>query len=120
MGGFPEGWGMVTGQRDASRVYMRGIGDTPYLHVTELGTPGVVSFAYELREPGQLTELAKLPGLSAVEQLDAPGGGARVRLRDPNGLWLALGTGREPGDPLPPRPVVRPPDGASRPEGPAP
>src|SRR5260370_3985725 len=106
--------------RDASRVYMRGSGDRPYLHATELGTPGVVSFAYELREPGQLTELAKLPGLSAVEQLDAPGGGARVRLRDPNGLWLELVTGREPVDPLPPRPLVRPPHSESRTEGPAP
>src|SRR6266581_291650 len=91
MQAFLEDFGMLTVHRDASRLYMRGIGDTPYLHVTELGAPGVVSFAYELREPGQLTELAKILDVSAVEQLDAPGGGARVRLRDPNGLWLVLG-----------------------------
>jgi catechol 2,3-dioxygenase-like lactoylglutathione lyase family enzyme len=119
MQAFLEDFGMVTVHRDASRLYMRGIGDTPYLHVTELGAPGVVSFGYELREPGQLTELAKIPGVSTVEQLDAPGGGARVRLRDPNGLWLELVTGREPVDPLLPRPLVRPPDGESRTEGPA-
>jgi len=119
MQAFLEDFGMVLVERDARRLYMRGIGEAPFLHVTELGDPGVISFAYELTEPGHLDEIAALPGSQGVETLDAPGGGRRVRLRDPNGLWIELVAGRDRVAPLPPRPLVRPADGASRAQGPA-
>jgi catechol 2,3-dioxygenase-like lactoylglutathione lyase family enzyme len=119
MQAFLEDFGMIKAYRDERRLYMRGHGNAPYLHVTELGEPGVVSFAYEVRDPGRLPGLAAVPGAEGIEPLDGPGGGQRVRLRDPNGLWIELVTGRERGDPLPARPLIRPADGESRTLGPA-
>jgi catechol 2,3-dioxygenase-like lactoylglutathione lyase family enzyme len=119
MQAFLEDFGMLMVHRDAHRLYMRGYGDAPFLHVTELGKPGVVSFAYDLRDPGWLSRLAAMPGAVGIEPLDGPGGGTRVRLRDPNGLWIELVTGRERVSPLPGRPLVRGADGESRTLGPA-
>jgi catechol 2,3-dioxygenase-like lactoylglutathione lyase family enzyme len=119
MEAFLEDFGMIKVDRDAKRLYMRGIGDAPYLHVTELGDPGVVSFAYELGDPERLFEVAHMPGAAGVEALDAPGGGKRVRVRVPDGLWIELIAGRERVAPLPPRALIRSPDGESRAAGPA-
>lgn len=111
-----EDFGMVPVDRDAARLYMRGIGDAPFLHVTEVGPPGAISFAYDVAD---LDRAAGLPGAGPVEPLDAPGGGRRVRLRGPGGIGIELVAGRERVAPLPPRPLVRTPDGASRAAGPA-
>ncbi|GAA3611832.1 VOC family protein [Nonomuraea rosea] len=114
-----EDFGMVPVERTETRLYMRGIGDSPFLHVTELGEPGVASFAYELADPDLLHAAARLPGAQGIDTLDAPGGGKRVRLRDPNGLWIELVTGRERADPLPERPLTRSGEAESRVVGPA-
>jgi catechol 2,3-dioxygenase-like lactoylglutathione lyase family enzyme len=116
MQAFLEDFGMVLVDRDARRLYMRGIGDAPFLHVTEVGEPGAISFAYDVADLGRA---AALPGAEPEEPLDAPGGGRRVRLRGPGGIWIELVTGRERVAPLPPRPLVRTPEGASRAAGPA-
>src|SRR5712664_109274 len=84
MQAFLEDFGMLRAHRDSQRLYMRGHGDSPYLHVTELGEPGVVSFAYELCDPERLPWLAETDGAEGIEPLDGPGGGTRVRLHDPN------------------------------------
>jgi catechol 2,3-dioxygenase-like lactoylglutathione lyase family enzyme len=114
-----EDFGMHLVQRDRQRLYMRGANDAPFLHVTELGEPGVASFAYHLTDPDRLPAIAELPGAEPIEPLDAPGGGKVVRLRDPNGLWLELVAAQDRVDPLPSRPLVRPPEGESRAAGPA-
>lgn len=116
--GRMEAWlldfGMVTVHRDARRLYMRGIGDAPFLHVTELGDPGVVSFAYNLRDPALLADVARMEGAQGIESMDSPGGGRRVRMRDPNGFWLEFVADQQRAEPLPARPLVRGPDGESR------
>jgi len=114
MEAFLEDFGMVKIHRDAKRLYMRGVGESPLLHVTELGAPGVLSFAYDLREPEQIQHVARLPEALGIESLDEPGGGQRVRVRDPNGLYIELVTGKERVAPLASRPVLRGPDGESR------
>ncbi|WP_198021415.1 VOC family protein [Burkholderia sp. WSM2232] len=114
MQAFLEDFGMALAYRDAKRLYMRGVGDTPFLHVTELGYPGVVSFGYELRDPSLLDSVARLSGAQGVETLDAPGGGQRVRVIDPNGLTLELIAGQKRVERLEPRVVVRGADGESR------
>ena len=83
-----DDFGLLLVHRDAQRMYMRGIGDSPLLHITELGPPGVISFAYQLRESSLLSDVARMPGATGIENLDLPGGGRRVRLRDLNGFWL--------------------------------
>lgn len=119
MQAFLEDFGMLPVHRDARTLYMRGIGPEPFLHVTELGEAGVVSFGYALQDEGQLARLAALPGASGVETPDAPGGGRRVRLQDPHGLWLEFVAGRQAAVPLPRLPLVRGADGASKAHGPA-
>ncbi|MBA1242601.1 VOC family protein [Pseudomonas japonica] len=119
MQAFLEDFGLMLVHRDAQRLYMRGVGETPFLHVTELGDPGVVSYGYQLREPELLEVAARLPEAHGIEQLDAPGGGQRVRVTDPNGMVLELITGQQPVAALPPRTIIRGPDGESRTLGPA-
>ncbi|CAG9222599.1 Catechol 2,3-dioxygenase-like protein [Paraburkholderia tropica] len=114
MEAFLTDFGMVKVHRDAQRLYMRGVGEAPFLHVTELGDPGVVSCAYELRAPALLGEVAKLPGARGIEQIDGPGGGQRVRVQDPDGFWLEFVTAREPVARLTPRALVRGETGESR------
>ncbi|WP_198017962.1 VOC family protein [Burkholderia sp. WSM2230] len=114
MQAFLEDFGMALAHRDAKRLYMRGVSDTPFLHVTELGDPGVVSFGYEVRDPSLLDSVAKLPGAQGIETLDAPGGGQRVRVTDPNGLTLELLAGQKRVEKLEPRVLVRGADGESR------
>lgn len=114
MQAFLEDFGMALAHRDGKRLYMRGIGETPFLHVTELGAPGVLSFGYALRDPSLLEDVAKLEGAQGVETLDAPGGGKRVRVVDPNGFTLELLAEQQRAEPLQPRVIVRGPDGESR------
>jgi len=114
MEAFLLDFGMQTVHRDARRLYMRGIGNAPYLHVTELGEPGVISLAYEVADDAMLAAFARLPGTTGIEALDAPGGGKRVRLQDPNGLWLEFVAGRESVAGLPQRAAVRGPGDPSR------
>jgi catechol 2,3-dioxygenase-like lactoylglutathione lyase family enzyme len=117
MEAFLTDFGMVKVHRDEKRLYMRGVGDSPFLHVTELGEPGVIGFGYELRDPALLGEISKLPGATGIETPDAPGSGQRVRLRDPNGLWVELVCARDRVERLPARPLVRGPDGHARSSG---
>lgn len=119
MEAFLLDFGMVTAHRDGQRLYMRGVGPAPFLHVTELGEPGVVALGYEVADVHSLGAYAKLPGASGIEALDAPGGGQRVRLKDPNGLPLEIVAGRTPVAPLPARSLVRGASGDSRTTGPA-
>jgi catechol 2,3-dioxygenase-like lactoylglutathione lyase family enzyme len=112
-------FGMAKVHRDDKRLYMRGLGDNPYLHVTELGEPGAIGQAYHVDDVDVLKDLVKKGMASAVEDLDGPGGGKRVRLADPDGCVVELVAGREKAAPLPNRAMVRAPDGASRIVGPA-
>lgn len=119
MEAFLADFGMVKVHRDEKRLYMRGVGESPFLHVTELGDPGAISFAYDVRDPALLATLAALPEAQGIESMDEPGGGKRVRVRDPNGFTLEFVAGRGSVERLVPRPLVRGTDGESRALGPA-
>src|SRR5919201_4277633 len=78
-------FGMARAERTKTALYMRGT-DTPHhIHVTEKGDPGFVGLAYYAASAEDLKSVAKAPGASAVEEIDEPGGGKRVRLKEPNG-----------------------------------
>jgi len=84
---------------------MRGTDPTHHLHVTEKGDAAFVGLAYDAASEDDLRRLAKAPGASDVESIDEPGGGRRVRLREPNGYQIEVVHGIEP---LPPLPVAFP------------
>jgi len=87
---FLTDFGMVRSERTKDRLYMRGTDPQPYLHVTELGPAKPLAFGYYARSEDDLKALARLPGASGIENIDEPGGGKRVRLKDPNGMGIEV------------------------------
>ncbi len=104
---FLLNFGMVRAARTKDKLFMRGTDPVHHLHVTELGEPGFIGLAYHAASEEDLHKLAKVEGASAVEDIDEPGGGKRVRLREPNGYQVEVLWGLEKVDPLPVKaPVV--------------
>jgi catechol 2,3-dioxygenase-like lactoylglutathione lyase family enzyme len=98
---FLTEFGMVRSARTPTALYMRGTDPDHHLHVTELGPAGFIGFAYEAASEADLATVAKLPGASAIEPIDEPGGGRRVRLHDPQGVQIEIVYGIEKLAPLP-------------------
>ncbi len=98
---FLTEFGMFRSARTATTLYMRGTDPSHHIHVTEKGEPGFVSLAYRVESEDDLKALAKVAGASGVEHIDEPGGGKRVRMRDPyNGFLLEIVHGTEQLAPL--------------------
>jgi catechol 2,3-dioxygenase-like lactoylglutathione lyase family enzyme len=93
---FLTHFGMVRAARTPTALYMRGTDAHHHLHVTEKGDPAFVGLAYDAASEDDLTRLAKAPGASGVESIDEPGGGKRVRLREPNGYQIEVVHGIAP------------------------
>lgn len=110
---FLEDFGMVKVHRDAMRLYMRGTGEAPFIHVTELGEPGTIAYAYNAVDESVLREYVAAGLASGIENIDEPGGGKRVVLTDPNGLSVEIVSGRQNVAMLPPRVEVRGPGSPS-------
>ena len=89
-------FGMTRAARTADALYMRGTDARHHIHVTELGQAAFVGFAYLAQSRDDLERLAaRAPGASAVEAIEAPGGGHRVRLTEPNGYAIEVVHGIE-------------------------
>jgi catechol 2,3-dioxygenase-like lactoylglutathione lyase family enzyme len=100
-------FGMTRSARTDTTLYMRGTDPSPYLHVTELGEPKVLGLAWHAASEQDLHILAHDPDAGAVEELDAPGGGKRVRLIDPNGYSVDVVHGIASAKPIAvERPIV--------------
>ena len=92
---FLTDFGMVRAARTASALYMRGSDPVHHIHVTEKGEPGFVGLAWHAASEEDLYRLAELSGATPVEAIDEPGGGKRVRLREPNGYQIEIVHGIE-------------------------
>src|SRR5437016_12319050 len=90
---FLTRFGMARAERTATALYMRGTDPNHHIHVTEKGEPKFVGFAYYAASEDDLGRLAKTSGASAVEEIDEPGGGKRVRLTEPNGYQIEVVNG---------------------------
>ena len=102
---FLTHFGMSRAARTPDALYMRGTDPHHYIHVTEKGQPAFVGFGYRAASDADLDRLAKATGTS-VESIDGPGGGKRVRLREPNGYQVEVVHGIQE---LPPIAVERQP-----------
>src|ERR1700704_1963754 len=100
---FLTNFGMVRAARTNNALYMRGTDPAHHLHVTEKGDPGFVGLAYYAASLDDLKRLAKAPGTSGVEDIDEPGGGKRVRLKEPNGYQVEVVWGIQQLHPIPVR-----------------
>src|SRR5262245_26235841 len=87
---FLTHFGMARAERTENALYMRGTDPAHHIHVTEKGEPGFVGIAYYAASEEDLHKVARVPGASGVEDIDEPGGGKRVRLKEPNGYRIEV------------------------------
>jgi catechol 2,3-dioxygenase-like lactoylglutathione lyase family enzyme len=87
---FLTRFGLMRVERTSQALYMRGSDPPHHIHITEKGEPRFVGLAYYAQSEDDLRQLAKAPGASAVETIDEPGGGKRVRLTEPNGYQIEV------------------------------
>ena len=92
---FLTHFGMVRADRTPHALYMRGTDPAHHIHVTEKGDPGFIGMAYYAASEEDLHKVARVPGASGVEDIDEPGGGKRVRLKEPNGYQIEVVWGME-------------------------
>jgi len=97
---FLVDFGLRRAERTAKALYMRGAGPAHHLHVAELGDPKFTALAFSVESEEDLRALSRLPGASKVENIDEPGGGKRVWLRDPDGNGIELVHGIAKASPL--------------------
>ena len=97
---FLTDFGMVRSARTATALYMRGTDPQHHVHITELGEPAFVGVGMHAASAADLDILARADGASAVEAIDEPGGGRRVRLTDPNGIAIEVVHGMAAVPPL--------------------
>jgi catechol 2,3-dioxygenase-like lactoylglutathione lyase family enzyme len=90
---FLTEFGMVRADRTGDSLYMRGLDGDPFLHVTHQGEPGFLAVAFEAASMKDLEALASAERAS-IEKLGGPGGGAMLRLTDPNGFHIEIVAGR--------------------------
>ncbi len=89
------------GFRDAGMadgaLHMTGYGPEPFVYRACEGAPGFAGLAFSVGDLGELATLAAMTG-AEIEPLDAPGGGCRVRLTDPDGFAVDAVAGRQDGE----------------------
>jgi catechol 2,3-dioxygenase-like lactoylglutathione lyase family enzyme len=95
MEAFLLDFGLLRAARTERALYMRGTDAAHHLHITEKGDPKFVGFAFWAESEADLRRLAECPDAGAVEPIDEPGGGLRVRLTDPNGYQVEVVHGIE-------------------------
>ncbi|HKN00362.1 MAG TPA: VOC family protein [Candidatus Binataceae bacterium] len=93
MEAFLVDFGMVRAVRTSDTLYMRGLDEDPFLHVTHRGEPGFLAAGFEAASMEDLDTLAREEKVS-LDSLDGPGGGSVVRLSDPNGFNIEVVAGR--------------------------
>ena len=87
---FLTDFGFYRVERTADKLFMRGTGPAHHIHVTELGGPSLIGWAYEVKDRDALKTLSKFPGATGIEHLDEPGGGERVCVTEPNGYRIEV------------------------------
>ena len=100
MQAYLEDFGLVRSARDDTALYMRASDGAHHVYVTELGKPAFVGFALEAASAEDLQAISEAEGASPLEQLDTPGGGARVVMSDPDRFQVEIVHGLEMLPPL--------------------
>ncbi len=100
---FLVSFGLSPFRDDAGRLFGRGSGGAPFLHMTEVGEPGFAAIGFRASGLADLEVLAAAED-ARVEPFSAPGGGSVVRLTDPNGFRVEVVAGQAFGTAAPPLP----------------
>jgi catechol 2,3-dioxygenase-like lactoylglutathione lyase family enzyme len=99
MARFLSDFGMRS-ERVDGRLYARGTGPAPYLHVTEEGEPGFAALGLRAASVEDVKALGRQENVEP-RTLDRPGGGLAVTLTDPDGYRVEVLAGQAPVEPLP-------------------
>ena len=97
---FLEDFGAVVALEDDTRLFVRGAGEAPFVHVTGLGEPGFAMIGFRAESVADLESLAAEYGQTPAP-LDAPGGGKFIDLPDPDGHIVRVVAGQQPAEPIP-------------------
>jgi catechol 2,3-dioxygenase-like lactoylglutathione lyase family enzyme len=99
MRGFLDDFGLIAVEATDRRIVSRGSGPGPIAHIAELGDAGFAGVGFRAATVEDLGRLAAAEGVS-IEDFDAPGGGKRVVLTDPDGHKVEVVAGQSPAEPL--------------------
>ena len=97
---FLEEFGLGIVEATDDRLVARGTGTAPVAHITERGEPGFAGVGLRAASLYDLETLAATEGL-ATEPFEAPGGGRRLLLADPDGHRVEVVAGQTPAESLP-------------------
>lgn len=111
---FLASFGLTPFRDGQGRLYGRGTGGAPFLHMTGEGPAGFVALGLRAESPEALEVLAQAEG-ARVEPLSTPGGGSMVRLTDPDGFCIEVVAGQAPFPGEPPAPEAVRNTAAARP-----
>ncbi len=98
MARFLEDFGLVA-ERDGARLYARGMGPAPYLHITEQGAAGFTALGLRAASITDVEALGRAEGVEP-HRVERPGGGVAVTLRDPDGHAVEVIAGQSSAEPL--------------------
>ena len=101
MESFLKDFGLTRSARTNTALYMRGTDGDHHLHITEIGEPAFLGFAFNAASEEDLHIISQAKGASAVENISEPGGGKRVKLSDPDNFIIEVVHGMEELSPLP-------------------
>lgn len=103
---FLTEFGLDACLHEDGRLYARARDGSPFSHVTELGDPGFQGVGLRAESVSDLERLAEAEGVEVVD-LETPGGGKCVRLKDPDGVLVEVVAGQSKADasPIPTEPV---------------
>jgi catechol 2,3-dioxygenase-like lactoylglutathione lyase family enzyme len=106
MEAFLKDFGLSRAARTDRALYMRAADTQPFAHVTELAAaPATIGFGLLANSATDLDQAASQFGVP-VEASMAPGGGRRVRLKDPSGFEVDIVHGQQANAALPLRAPV--------------
>lgn len=100
---FLKDFGLIRSARTETALYMRGTDSDHHLHITEVGQPSFLGFAFNASSVEDLYIMAEVEGTSDVQNIDEPGGGQRVTLTDPDDFIIEVVHGMKE---LPELPVI--------------
>ncbi len=90
---FLSEFGMISSERTDDTLYMRGLDEDPFFHLSHRGASGFLAAGFEAASMKDLEALAREEKVS-IRRLDGTGGGSLVRLTDPNGFHIEVVAGR--------------------------
>jgi len=96
---FLTNFGLIATTREGGKQYLRPTDPVPYCYVVEQGPQRFLGCAFNANSRDELLALSKEHGVPVV-RIDAPGGGERVRLKEPNGYDVDVVFGIEPSAPI--------------------